>query len=486
LTIPAKRDRVEKMNESGANAHIAQLRKGEEFEKLGQLSEALSAYRDALDLMPPDAEIEDQALIQEKIGMMNCSLGNPDLALKFLRRSLALLEGSETPNLARVLAGMGWAYYKKGQYSQAARWTKEGLKELERIEPDEEAQRTRGRLILVIGDIHYRQGNLDVAAQKYMEAELIYGTLGDVMGRGRTHHRIGLLQTKLGDYDLAVVSLERSAEMFAQAGNLFEESATAVSLGECLYHLGRWEEAEDRLTRARRADETVGNKKGVAVTDLTLARLCMRKGDFPRATSLIKAAEDIVENLEDFMGSAYVELEKGRLQLLRRDPGAAISHLEAALDRFTVMGRPMDQVEALSLLSMARMETGRLRQAAKALEAAKTLLLEKDLEGGGLSLSLYFGSLLRRQDKYDEAFQHLQAGLARQQVLHDPYEEARLYLEIGLVYLGRAGTSGPGGTTAKDYLDRSENLFASLGAEPYLKMVQDTKQKMERSINPEE
>ena len=144
-----------------------------------------------------------------------------------------------------------------------------------------------------LGHAAREQGDLDRAAQLYLEARTAYEHLGNTRGTAWAGHDLALLALERGDDSGAEVLLRESLRLFESIEYDWAIAVCASLLASVAVRRGGppdVDEAATLLGRALALHELVGDRRGVAQSLETLAEVALARGSAATAARLLGAS----------------------------------------------------------------------------------------------------------------------------------------------------------------------------------------------------
>lgn len=320
------------------------------------------------------------------------------------RTWLARLD-EEYPNLRRALDGapddclsraLSWYWLIRGRFTEARRYLPTGddpmsrwflgcallrggqdLAESERLvglaltgfraEGDDlgvaAALSTRAAQLLVRGD-------LAAAERAAVEADRLFGRLGDSWGRLQSGYVLASLAEIAGAYPEAA-RLHREGLRLAEEFGLPAEAADRMTgLGRIALLTGDLAEARALHERARERAAEWGYRAGEVHAELGLALIARRAGDLDLAERLLRSVLDWHREVRFEPGPALVFAELGFVAELRGDAVEAAAWQGKALEIAEAAGDPRAVALALEGLAGARSLAGDTAEAKRLLATA--------------------------------------------------------------------------------------------------------------------
>jgi tetratricopeptide (TPR) repeat protein len=378
---------------------------GAAYERLGNIDEAVSQYRQAAEK-------------REKLGD---------------RSGLAITQH----NLGRVLLARGDFAGAEREFTSALAIQQE-LRDRPRIANLENA----------FGGLEEERGNYAAALGRYKQALQLRGELGDEAALAESRNNVGYVYFLLGDYENARAYLDRAFELYEKHGNKRGALLVLQSRGACELAQGQWQEAlatfHDSLERSRELELPAAT----AVAHGSLGRLAHLEGRYGAALASFADALKIVDELEDRRGQAEYALAEAEtlLELGALDDAAK---LLAQVGAWRKEGISRDQVSQLAILegrlALARGDRAAARRAFAAGAAAATAS-----QSPPLALEARLGTALTAARP---STTELRAALARAQELGHAALELAAAEELARAELA-AGRSRPAEEALRTALQR--------------------------------
>jgi tetratricopeptide (TPR) repeat protein len=308
------------------------------------------------------------------------------------------------------------------------------------------AQERRGTALVYLGRIEESRQALD-------EAVTLNEATGDLDKMTIAVGNLGWNWELTGELTEAARLYERALDLARRTGGV-RELWLRYSLHGLLVTTGEWERAGEQLARAREIAAARGTAGWIAPwLPWQLGELALREGDWEgasqqlgRAAELARGANpEILERAEAALAELAIlegraELARQRLQPLLEEAGANLPFLLPVLAwAYLELG---ETKRALELAEQAERET-RKRQ---------TLLsLPQALRIKGMALS--------RLGRSAEAREVLMEGRERAAGMPNPYGEARILVELGLLDQQEGKTD-----QTREQLQQARTIFQRLGA----------------------
>jgi tetratricopeptide (TPR) repeat protein len=337
---------------------------------------------------------------------------DPEAAAHFLQRvevDLEALPGDQRHDLAEIDTSLGELYYQIGNFTSADRYFTSALGRLGSDEP-----RIRGAVLLARAEIARENLDVDSAARQALEAQGIFESVGDRLGRAQTFRLLGRLAFQRGEYHEALDQNMRALDAIGEAkdprmigrlaidiGNSFALLGSAVTEEgvawydraiDRLERVGDWVELSrayhnrgvligqshpqdglDDLDKARDLGERAHDSRSTGRALLSGVEFRLALGQLEEAKRDNEQAGRLLERLADDLGLEQVEVNRGLIAEKQGQWEDAERAFDAALAICRRFRLPADEAEVHFFLARLRFKTRDLERAREELAAAERL-----------------------------------------------------------------------------------------------------------------
>jgi len=290
---------------------------------------------------------------------------------------------------ARTL--LGNALRRMGRTVEAEKELRKALE----ISTAEGKAATRRDLMLSMGKLHFRKGDLDLANDLLTEAHDGAKEAGDGLLQGKALIDLGNVQIMLGNYEAAELRLKAGVKLIEAHGTKAELMRGLHNLAYVHFNQGDLAEAKEVLTRC--LDLCKDAEPGICVYVYSdLAHTCIKLGELDRAEELLRTAGDMLDRTGDVLGRLNVRWVQGLLMAARGD-------LNGSLIVFEEVSRAIEEVGAMANLIEVILDyipililAGRAEEAEKVLSKARAIVEERSLEHFKKRIAEAQGQLMKR------------------------------------------------------------------------------------------
>jgi len=335
----------------------------------GDYAEALAQYQWVLEENPrlpvahPDEATDHAkrpcpariraAILRRKIGNVHTRKADFTEAIRWLREGLAEVEhdttGEGKREVAKIWSELAGVSYRLGNYAEAAEQAAYGLSLAEAVQSPKEIS----DCCLVLGVVHHSAGDYTQADIHLRRSLQIREELGDLVGFASALNNLGNLASDKGLYEEADEFYRRSFAIRAKMAHAEGMSAALVNRGNVALSLGRYTDAQRHYQQALVLAERIGNAHTATFARLNLGRAQLEQGAIEDSHASLSAALDNAGRLgfQDLIALIYAEM--ARVFLLQGDTDRAGKDATEALEIAISIDSKFHQAVALRVLGTA-------------------------------------------------------------------------------------------------------------------------------------
>ncbi len=299
------------------------------------------------------------------------SSGLPQEAATFLRRTLAVLDGSGAAPVSALTAQI---YYQiaaslltAGQYAEALTASHASLKIARELD---DADLTN-QIFINQSYIYREQGQYEETQAVLNEAIAYSRRRNDLLGVARALHAQGNTHWSMGEYEPARACYESGRELYGQLGDEISVAILTGNIGVVLWRQGHYFEALANYEVALAAVRRIGNATRVAVWLGNIGLVYVDLGDDERALAYLNEGL----HMHDQLGRTYyrIELQLGKAAVLLRqgDLAGAAQLLKQATDLAYLIGNRTYLLDCDRLQARLFRAQGQAAQAAQLLQSLR-------------------------------------------------------------------------------------------------------------------
>ncbi len=384
---------------------------GQILNLLGNISESLACYNQALRLTSKSGDLIERGKIFNDLAYLHFWSGNIIEIGSNARAALTIgrkirnreIEAAALGNLAESLSG-------KGKMEEAVAYQQQAL------EIWRELNNTRGQAIAstALGFYYRNLGKPEKALRSYVEAlslarhandrslETLALTAFANFKRKGGHHQealelyatakpiaeqigaqiaqatilggIGNIHFEMGNTEQALHDLEETTKIMERTGTQWGIAEAKLELGRIHRSLGHNEQALEHLFKALEESRSIGMPRLQSATLRAIGQVYDELGDTDKALESYQSALKLTRPKEDQLEEAYTLNYLGQIYEKLKQSNRALTSYRGALERSRKSADPVG--EALTLYNLAHLERdrGNLREAKRHIEAAVAIV----------------------------------------------------------------------------------------------------------------
>lgn len=304
-------------------------RSGEELIKIGAYHDALGAFKRALAMLPEE-NTAGRAVLLAELGRAYERVGDYAAATQHLEEAQTLArQVGDQKTEAAALHGLGQVALNQGAYDQAERLLEQGLAQA-RASRDAAGA---GGILFARGAVALRRGENKAAERYLVESLEIRRQLGDRHGIAYVFNALGMAAMAQEDYGAARQYYGESLAISTRIGNRRGVAACLNNLGELARLLEEYEEAKQCYEQALAMNREIGSRLGAVLCLGNLGHLHARLGEDEVAWRYLRETLDessaigaIPIALDALVGAARLRAKAGQYAPAAELLGLLLSH----------------------------------------------------------------------------------------------------------------------------------------------------------------
>lgn len=174
---------------------------GNVYVKIGDYPSALQYYLEALKILEiANNDFAVMSRVINNIGIIYTELKNPDKAIEFYNRALAISGQTKDKQLkSTLLSNLGICYLDKSDFNKAENYFYKGLEVI-----GSESNAAKAYILNNLGTIYLHHDKFDLAMSHFRESLLINKTISDVSGIVNAYGNIAKVHREKSDYKPAL------------------------------------------------------------------------------------------------------------------------------------------------------------------------------------------------------------------------------------------------------------------------------------------
>jgi tetratricopeptide (TPR) repeat protein len=440
------------------------IRAGDQAKAKYANQEALDYYSRALGLMGDDPKwAQTVADVWEDSGEVLAVMGQFDRSVDGFRKALAIASSGKLgwdreaqERSVRLLRRIAEVLETKGDIESADSGLESAIRML-----DETGGAERGRVLLDKGILRWKRGDYEDAARVTREAlALMEGDKGALREVSKAHNILGLIAQSRGDYDGALAEFRQSIDIDTRTGEVRSAITTNNNMGVAYWNKDEYDRAaqifEDNLVLIRK----IGDQHSLANTFNNLGLIGWNRGRYAEAAAWHQKSLEIRERIGDGPGIASCHNNLGLVHWGLGEFDAALKHFGYCLGVRRSLGDRSGTAVCLNNIGNILADRADYDGALEHYRLSLSIMEELgDKQGIAIAYN-NLGDISSRQGRLDEAFGHYTESLALLEAIGDIQGVAVAYNNLGNLYIEK-------GEYAKtlEYFEKSRQIIEKIGDE---------------------
>ena len=405
-----------------------------------------------------------QRLLREGLGDVHSNMARFEQALTYYRDALSLLP-PDSAGAAALCWKMATVYERQTRYEEALRWLERGMDALQHEQDDV----VFSRICIQYGLINVRRGNLEEAFG--------WASRALVVESAQAHNLLATLYRARGELDEAYTHCTRAIALAEANGQLLDLAKAYTNLGVILFAQNEWERAAEAYRRAIDLHATTDDAYAYVMTLCNLSDVDRHLGNLEEAIHHAQTGVEEARALKAAFSQAHAHFNLGAALLAAGSVEKARSeHLEVARQLLEEQGIKELLAEVECTLAEALLREGALDEAARLAEGALALAREH-----GTPLDVGRARRVRAETALalgngEEAARLLEQSAAILRENDFRYELGRTYLSLARLY----GQQDELRAEARKRLRAARTIFEELGAQFDLDRADSLAEELER------
>lgn len=279
--------------------------------------------------------------------------------------------GGDRQGVSRTLLLAGNVSYKQGNFADAIKNYREGLRIDQEIGNDGGAATAMSDLANALWDSGDWQGSQSM----YEQAIALFRKVGDKYGYESVLINLAGIYLDRGDLAAARANFSESLRLSRVIGDKVGEGTSLVNIGDVRVNQGRWVEARKAYESALALFRSAGDQSSTAWAMDGLGQMFMLQGDLAAAQQQFKAALRLRQQSGEQAAVANTEMELAEVFLERGEPAVNLEQgVRQLAQQFRLMNNPEGQVDAAVLLSRILLAQHKIAEAQSVIASVQDVL----------------------------------------------------------------------------------------------------------------
>ncbi len=309
-------------------------------------------------------------------------------------------------------------------------------------------------LLMSLGTLESRLGNLDQARIHYEAAQAFYHSVQNYLGEAHIYMNLGLLEKRLGSLDQARIRYEAALSLYRAIPDQQGEANVHMSLGDLEIRLDDADQAGNHYHAALSFYKTLNDRQGEANLLMRLGDLENWLGHPDQVRDRYDAALSLYRAIQDCLGEANLLMRLGDLDKQLGNHHRALDHYNVALSLYRKERSRQGEANLLMRLGDLDEQISNPDQARDHYDAALSLYNTLQDHLGEAHVRRRLGNLEHQLGHLDQAQDHYEIALSLYRREHYRQGEAETYKSLGDMFLAQERWE-----EAKTYYEKALPLF---------------------------
>jgi tetratricopeptide (TPR) repeat protein len=303
---------------------------------LTKLLKNQSRFREAVQLCKLTLKFTEDYRIVHHLAQSEQQLGEVSEALAHYQQALVNCPQEDQKEKAAIIHNLGYLKVDQGQIEEALTLYRESLA------LDEEIGNVQGKAVILheLGRLKTNQGKIEEAIALSLASLALNEGISDVRTKAATLHQLGTLKSIQGQVEAAIFFYQQSLALNEGIGNVQGIAGTLHELGNLKVAQRKIEEAIAFYQQSLAFKKDIGDVKGMAATLHQLAFLKANSGQIREAITLFEQSLVLEERIPDLQGKAATTWWLGFLAEKQKDFETALDYLQQSLNILEYLQSP--------------------------------------------------------------------------------------------------------------------------------------------------
>jgi len=335
------------------------------YDLVGDYNQSIEHYSALVKVARPQ---EEESEYLRKIGMVCEKKGDLDEALSFYKQAMDKIDISESKiEAARISMNIGWLYSRKADFDRATDYNNRALKIFQENKCDDETAQVFNNLAV----IQEFCGHWEEAESYNRKSIRLVKQAGDQRKLASFYISAGLLNLKRGALDEAEAYFNKSYILAEAIGNTLGMANASLNLGRVFTFRDNFNEARDYFNESISMFENIEARSKLCQNYIAMAEMYIKMGNLEEARLYCDAGMEIALEARYAFDEARILCLMGEIKMI--DGEDATPDLERSVDIFSSLGRKYELATATVQLGQAYLKKGDKGKGERFLEQSKEM-----------------------------------------------------------------------------------------------------------------
>ncbi len=348
------------------------------------------------------------------------------------------------------------------------------LKSLENARDIDDKKEKKVYLLKMLGEYNEYASKLDQSLSYWESLKELSESEEDRKLKTEALYQIGHIYKEKEDYEKARDNYNRSLEISKELEYNEGLARANMGLGYVNWREGDLKKAIENYETAIEKSQDVGNEYIRSNSNVEMGNVYAHKGESDTAIDYYKEGLSYFEKTESHNELARIYNNIGDQYMKKEELDTAINYFKKEIESAKLVGNKRWVGWGSFNMSEALVKANDIEKAKHHIKRAEDIMKSLDERIGIAAVYHVEGLIKRKEGKFEEAIDLIEEGLEMNEELDVPFNIAEFKYDLGLIYKDMGEDE-----KAKNYLKESRETFTDLGAEHFLRWIDEELEELE-------
>ncbi len=348
------------------------------------------------------------------------------------------------------------------------------LKSLEKARDIDDKKEKKVYLLKMLGEYNEYASKLDQSLSYWESLKELSESEEDRKLKTEALYQIGHIYKEKEDYEKARDNYNRSLEISKELEYNEGLARANMGLGYVNWREGDLKKAIENYETAIEKSQDVGNEYIRSNSNVEMGNVYAHKGESDTAIDYYKEGLSYFEKTESHNELARIYNNIGDQYMKKEELDTAINYFKKEIESAKLVGNKRWVGWGSFNMSEALVKANDIEKAKHHIKRAEDIMKSLDERIGIAAVYHVEGLIKRKEGKFEEAIDLIEEGLEMNEELDVPFNIAEFKYDLGLIYKDMGEDE-----KAKNYLKESRETFTDLGAEHFLRWIDEELEELE-------